>query len=252
MYFFSVVACFLPPAALFESREREMSRQTLAEQLAQIANPTPVDFDPEDSYSTYAQERPAPPSDLLLGRSEYLDITSVFIPAHSVAESLNCNIFWSDRESKLRKKGEAVYDAKYTGRKGSRKDLYDVQDEEDSEDEEMDDFEDLEGEPSAFPPSDEDDDNDDDDDEEDDVESEEEAVQIPTPKLKKSSRSSSTIKPRRTTVEEDEKAMMNQMKLAASSEIEKGRDVKKQLVRHFVVHALWIEPDRCDDVGILR
>lgn len=54
-----------------------MSRQTLAQQLAQIAEPTPVDFDPEDSYSTYAQERRSTAADLQPGRADYLDLTYV-------------------------------------------------------------------------------------------------------------------------------------------------------------------------------
>lgn len=140
------------------------------------------------------------------------------------------------RESKLRKKGEAVYDDKYQGKKGSRKHLYGLQEkEEDSQveeddDEEMDDFEDLEGDgqTSAFPPSDEDDQ----DGEDEDIPSSAEEEQPPPQKVKKSSRSST--KSIKTTVEEDEKAMMKQMKQAASAEIDKGRDVKKQLVRTVV------------------
>lgn len=75
------------------------------------------------------------------------------------APPVSCNqrqlrlILLSPRTSKLRKKGEAVYDAKYEGKKGSRKELYGAdEDEEESEDdedlesdEEMDDFEDLAG-----------------------------------------------------------------------------------------------------------
>lgn len=124
--------------------------------------------------------------------------------------------FLGDRASKLRKKGEAVYDKKYEGKKGSRRELYgdDQSDEEMSEEE-------LEGEASAFPPSDEEEQ--DDDDEEDDEE--EEAPALVVKPKKSSSRKAST-----TTTEQDEKAMMKQLKQAASADVEKGRDVKKQLV----------------------
>lgn len=129
--------------------------------------------------------------------------------------------------SKLRKKGEAIYDKKYEGKKSSRKSLMEAMDEEseeESEEEEEDDFEDLEGDVtvSAFPPSDEDDE----DIDSQDSEEEEDLPMLP-PKTKKSSskKVSST-----TTTAQDEKAMMVQLKQAASADVEKGRDVKKQLV----------------------
>lgn len=119
------------------------------------------------------------------------------------------------RASKLRKKGEAVYDAKYAGKKGSRKELYGDESEDDDEemgsgesdqvmdeDEDEDGFEDLEGE-----------------------EEEEEVVEeVKVKKVKKSSSKS------KTSADQDEKAMMKQLKQAASADVDKGRDVKKQLV----------------------
>ena len=57
------------------SRER-MSRSTLAEQLSEITSPSAIEFDPEDSYSTYAQEK-STPSSLLPGRADYLALTYV-------------------------------------------------------------------------------------------------------------------------------------------------------------------------------
>ncbi|KAK4694359.1 protein AATF/BFR2, partial [Phenoliferia sp. Uapishka_3] len=178
-------------------------RLTLAEQLAEIAEPAPVELDPEDGYAGYSAERNSDKRDLEAARSEYVDVGT----------------------SKLRKKGEAVYDKKYEGKKMSRKDLEgsDNDDdesgeegEEEDEDEEMGDFEDLEGD-------------DDDESGEDDEESgsEEEEEEEPAPKPKKSIKKDRAS----TTTEQDEKAMMSQLKLAASADVEKGRDVKKQLVR---------------------
>lgn len=202
-----------------------------------------IDFDPEDSYATYSNEKNEQERDLAAGRAEYVDVGSVnaqlcfdaIVEGVSDARMLN-------RTSKLRKKGEAVYDKKYEGKKGSRKELYDDEDDEDEEsgddigqaegdsDEEMDDFEDLEGPgESAFPEESEDDDDVDDDDEEDEDEDEEEGeeeeVIAPTKSKKTSSRKAGT-----TTKEQDEKAMMTQLKTAATADVEKGRDVKKQLV----------------------
>lgn len=131
------------------------------------------------------------------------------------------------RASKLRKKGEAVYDAKYAGKKGSRKDIYEAgSEEEDEEDEEMDGFEDLEG------GSDEDEGMEDDggDSEEGEAEEEEEEEEAAPVKAKKDKKSSSG-KSRATTTDQDEKAMLKQLKQAASADVDKGRDVKKQLVR---------------------
>lgn len=141
------------------------------------------------------------------------------------------------RPSGLRKKGEAIVDAKYAGRKGSRKALYgDDDDEEDSEgeddddemegeDEEMDDLmAQLEGEGSeddseeAF----------DGQDDEEISEEEEEEDEAPAPAPKKKSISGSGSSKAK---EQNEKAMLSQLKQAASADVEKGRDVKKQLVR---------------------
>lgn len=139
------------------------------------------------------------------------------------------------RPSGLRKKGEAVVDAKYAGKKGSRNQLYgngdsdgeeqensEASDEEqdEDEDEEMGDFEDLEdGEEDGS------DDGEDDGEEQSDDEDDEEPKET-APVKKVLSRSSKHA----TTKEQDEKAMMKQLKQAASADIDKGRDVKKQLV----------------------
>ncbi|GAA5889617.1 hypothetical protein JCM5296_002412 [Sporobolomyces johnsonii] len=173
-------------------------RLTLAQQLAQISQPAPQDFDPEEAYTTYNAERSEEQPDLDPARADYVDVGT----------------------SKLRKKGEAVLDTKYEGKKGSRKALYDDQsdgsdDDDDDEmqgqdgfsgegseeDEEMGDFEDLEAE-------------------QDDDDSEDEGDMPPPPPPKKSSA---------TAKQQDERAMMKQLKQAASADVDKGRDVKKQL-----------------------
>lgn len=148
----------------------------------------------------------------------------------------------------MRKKGEAVYDIKYQGKRASRKDLElesDQEDEQDEgeeeeeseEDEEDDDFEDLET--SAFldgaatgSDSQDDEEGNDNNDDDDDEEMPPPAL-IPSKKssLSKKSSSRKSIESSSTTKEQDEQAMMSQLKTAASADVQKGRDVKKQLVR---------------------
>lgn len=136
--------------------------------------------------------------------------------------------------SKLRKKGEAVYDAKYAGQKSSRNAIFDAESGSDGDgsDEDMGDFEDLEGGDEDSQDGSGDDSQDESgSDEDEDAEDEVEEEVAPAPKPKKSSKSAG--KERATTTEQDEKAMMSQLKQAASADVEKGRDVKKQLVRAF-------------------
>ena len=144
----------------------------------------------------------------------------------------------------MRKKGEAVYDEKYQGKLTSRNELYG-----DTFDEEM---QLSPEEPSAFPPSDDDHDHDD----ITSIDEEEEALPSPPPtKSKKSSRSSTTTN--KTTAKEAELAMMKQMKSAANADVEKGRDVKKQLVRtnhsftSFIMKPSWDVEDQ-DSEGCYR
>ncbi|KAM0750874.1 TRAUB-domain-containing protein [Meredithblackwellia eburnea MCA 4105] len=206
-------------------------RLTLAEQLAEISKPAPVELDPEDDFhagfSAERNKESEAKKDLDAARSEYVDVGT----------------------SKLRRKGEASLDNKYDGKKSSRKALYDDDSEsgagsgdDDAQDEG--DFEDLEaimnGGEEDF--SDEDDDeeiegnsdsdkDDDEEDEEGDSESasedDEEEEAAPRSQIKKSAMSSKGGKS--TTSEQDEKAMVSQLKQAASADVEKGRDVKKQL-----------------------
>ncbi|GJN90406.1 hypothetical protein Rhopal_003417-T1 [Rhodotorula paludigena] len=185
-----------------------MAKLTLAQQLAQISEPAPQDFDPEDSYATYADGRTAPAADSA-AHADYVDVGV----------------------SQLRKKGEAVLDAKYGGTRGSRAKLYGAGDEDDEDDEEeeeeeedeasgvdeddddeMGDFEDLEAGEGA---------SDDDDDQEEDDEDQDEEDEAPTPPAPKA-RSAAPKS-------HDERAMVKQLRQAASADVEKGRDVKKQL-----------------------
>lgn len=123
----------------------------------------------------------------------------------------------SFRASKLRKKGEVVYDAKYAGKKGSRKELY-GDEEEEEEDEGM-------GSEESHEEMDDDVDEDGFEDLEEEDEEEEVVEEVKVKKVKKSSSSKS-----KTSADQDEKAMMKQLKQAASADVDKGRDVKKQLV----------------------
>lgn len=128
-----------------------------------------------------------------------------------------------------------MVDAKYAGKKGSRKALYDDDDEDEEdasdvdledEDEEMDDLmAQLEGNHSGSEEEEEGEGHSEEVSEEE--EEEEEAPLPPVPAPKKKSSASSKAK------EQNEKAMLSQLKQAASADVEKGRDVKKQLVRIF-------------------
>lgn len=152
----------------------------------------------------------------------------------------------ADRTSKLRKRGEAVLDAKYDGKKGSRAAIFgggdsddcasDASDaemeardgetgsEEDEEDE-MDDFEDLEAEEGddsdGDGSADEEDASGSEQEDEDDEEEEDEEEAAASRRAPSSSR----------TKQQDERTMVSQLKQAASADVEKGRAVKKQLVR---------------------
>ncbi|KWU42390.1 TRAUB-domain-containing protein [Rhodotorula sp. JG-1b] len=193
-------------------------RLTLAEQLSQIAQPAPQDYDPEEAYATYADGRSLDQANNA-AHQDYVDAGT----------------------SKLRKKGEAVLDAKYDGKKGSRAAIFGGQSDDsdegeeeedlpsgddDDDDDEMGSFEDLEG-------GEEDDDSEEEDhqdedvasgdgdgDEDDDEEEEEEA-----PRPKKSNAAPSTNRAK----VQDERVMVSQLKQAASADVEKGRAVKKQL-----------------------
>lgn len=100
----------------------------------------------------------------------------------------------------------------------------------------MDDFEDLEGELQGGEGDDdseeEGDFSGDDDDLSQDDEEEEGEVAVPVSKKSSSSKKEkkSSSSSRTTTTEQDEKAMLKQLTQAASADVEKGRDVKKQLV----------------------
>jgi len=146
----------------------------------------------------------------------------------------------------LRKKGEAIVDSKYGGKRASRNDLYgddDSEEEDDDDDSEIgqgsadeEDEEVYEGEfadllgpagtdEESNQEEEQDSDAEDQDDEEEDEESEEEEVK--EEEVKKPSKKS-------TAKQQDEKVMMKELKQAASADVEKGRDVKKQLVSHIV------------------
>ncbi|GAA5874675.1 hypothetical protein JCM3774_004779 [Rhodotorula dairenensis] len=195
-------------------------RLTLAEQLSQIAQPAPQDYDPEEAYATYADGR-STGNDARdnAAQADYVDVGT----------------------SKLRKKGEAVLDAKYDGKKGSRAAIFGDQDDDDDEqggqfeddddsEDEMGDFEDLEGVEDDKDDEDEDDEDDEDEDDEDD-EDEDEDVESDdadgdeAPKR----RADPTAVPPSRAKQQDERAMVSQLKQAASADVEKGRAVKKQL-----------------------
>ena len=151
------------------------------------------------------------------------------------------------RTSKLRKKGQAVLDAKYDGKKGSRAAIFGGQsgdsdegeeeeeedlpsgddDDDKDDDDEMGSFEDLEGGEEDDDSVEEQDDQDEDvaSEDEDEDEEEEEEEEAPRPKKSKAAPSTNRAK------DQDERVMVSQLKQAASADVEKGRAVKKQLVR---------------------
>ncbi|GAA5933372.1 AATF family protein [Sporobolomyces koalae] len=206
-------------------------RLTLAQQLAQIEQPTPQDFDPEDSYTTYNAEKNDEQKDLDAARQDYVDVG----------------------ESRLRKKGEAIVDAKYEGKRASRKALYGDDDDEEDEDDDSEgesgaeennsdeedeevyegEFADLLGPAGSDEDSDQEegdseedgDSNDEDEDEQDDDDDEEEEEE------EQEEEEEERAKPAKkaTAKQQDERVMMKELKQAASADVEKGRDVKKQL-----------------------
>jgi len=153
----------------------------------------------------------------------------------------------------LRKKGEAVVDSKYEGKKASRKALYGSDDDEgfdngeeeeesetggpnnesDEEEEEVyeGEFADLLGPAGTDEDSNQEEDEEsqdeqsEDEDEEGEEELEDEEVEVAQKPSKKP-----------TTKQEDERVMIKELKQAASADVEKGRDVKKQLVSHINFH----------------
>lgn len=152
----------------------------------------------------------------------------------------------ADRTSKLRKRGEAVLDAKYDGKKGSRAAIFGGGDSDDGpsdgsdaemeagegetgsdedDEDEMGDFEDLEAEEGddsdGDGSADEEDASGSDQEEEDEDDDKEEEVAAASRRAPSSSR----------TKQQDERTMVSQLKQAASADVEKGRAVKKQLVR---------------------
>ncbi|GAA5900568.1 hypothetical protein JCM8208_000537 [Rhodotorula glutinis] len=211
-----------------------MAKLTLAQQLAQISEPAPQDFDPEDAYATYADGRTATTGDddsapldsADAARADYVDVGP----------------------SKLRKRGEAVLDTKYDGKKGSRAALYgdddgdddddddddELEDDEmsgdedldDEDDDEMGEFEDLEGEGGE---GESDDDDDDDDEELDEDEEGEDASMAPPASTTRRSAPAPPTASANKAKSHDDRAMVKQLKQAASADVEKGRDVKKQL-----------------------
>lgn len=138
----------------------------------------------------------------------------------------------------MRKKGEAVLDAKYDGKKGSRAAIFggdedtasedeeeegDLEDDED-EDDEMGSYEDLEAEEAGDSEDDDESESDEEVDSEEDLDDDEEDA-VPKRKASATTGTSSRAKV------QDERAMVSQLKQAASADVEKGRAVKKQLVR---------------------
>ncbi|KPV74188.1 uncharacterized protein RHOBADRAFT_54041 [Rhodotorula graminis WP1] len=205
-----------------------MAKLTLAQQLAQISQPAPQDFDPEDAYATYADGRTPAPGDADdsapldsadAARADYVDVGP----------------------SKLRKRGEAVLDTKYDGKKGSRAALYGDDDENDEEEDEMEEDEELDGELSGDDDSDEDEMGDfedlegegasDDDEEEelDEDEDEDDEDASMAPPASTTRRSAPAAPAGSNAKTHDDRAMVKQLKQAASADVEKGRDVKKQL-----------------------
>ncbi|KAK4048863.1 rRNA-processing protein bfr2 [Microbotryomycetes sp. JL221] len=187
-------------------------RLTLAEQLDQISQPTPQDFDPEDSYATYNNEQQPSTTtqDSNQARQDYIQVGP----------------------SGLRRKNQNFVDPKYKGQTKSRRELFqqddsqqeedddahddddDAHDDDDSDDDEQD-SQDLDAALDQSHSDNLDDDDQDDDDDNDDDDNE------PHP-LKP------TMAPPPTKQQAD-KHMLSQLRQAASADVLKGRHVKRQL-----------------------
>ncbi|KAH9852084.1 apoptosis antagonizing transcription factor-domain-containing protein [Lenzites betulinus] len=88
------------------------ARLSLKDQLAELAQPAPVDLDPEDVLAAFAQHR-LPPIDDPAAREHYIDVAP----------------------SAIRKLHESVHDPKYDGVRTSRKHLDDFSDHDSDQDE---------------------------------------------------------------------------------------------------------------------
>ncbi|GAA5981310.1 hypothetical protein JCM11641_005640 [Rhodosporidiobolus odoratus] len=221
-----------------------MAKLTLAQQLAAIAEPTPIDFDPEDAFGGLGGKQQGGADD---------DDPSQAATAAGERDKAARAEYVDVGQSKLRKRGEAVLDPKYGGQKSSRAALYGAGSDDDDDGEEEDDeerdgmdneladlldggeqddeedyesegdaegFEDLEAAPGSGGESDGAGDGLGDSEDDEDEEEEEEALTPPPV---------SAAPPKKVKVSKDDKAMIKQLKQAASADVEKGRDVKKQL-----------------------
>ncbi|KDQ06298.1 hypothetical protein BOTBODRAFT_39679 [Botryobasidium botryosum FD-172 SS1] len=139
------------------------TRLTLAEQIAQLQDAPPLDFDPEDGAPLDSGDE----QDLQAARSHYVDVGP----------------------SAIRKLHDSVADPKYEGVKSSRNQIFDDDEEEDDEDEQFDDASDHESHSEDSFHSEPSDDEDDEDDEE-----EEPAPSKPAPPLMQTSELTSTLK----------------------------------------------------------
>lgn len=201
---------------------------------------TPTDAPPRRATTTTARLLREAPTQLRLPVQTMSK--SGALPSLSLGGSQEASADSLERRSasKLRKRGEAVLDAKYDGKKGSRAALYgdgedddeeeespaeeddeldglggEEDDEGEDDDDEMGDFEDLEG--ASEGASEEEAASGEDEDEEEEDEEDDDAP-MPPP--------SSTSRPSQP---RSERAMVSQLQRAASADVEKGRDVKKQL-----------------------
>ncbi|BGP17846.1 rRNA-processing protein bfr2 [Rhodosporidiobolus nylandii] len=221
-----------------------MAKLTLAQQLAAIAEPAPVDFDPEDAFAASGRARVG-------GGAGSEDEADGGAKAAEERDRAARAEYVEVGQSKLRKRGEAVLDPKYGGKKSSRAALYgddesasggeeddvmasgsdgendamdaelagllDAGDDYESE-EDAEGFEDLEAGSGSGEGEGEDD--------EDEEDSEDEEDEAPTQAASSAAMGAKGEKPR---ISKDDRAMMKQLKQAASADVEKGRDVKKQL-----------------------
>ncbi|KAK4049545.1 rRNA-processing protein bfr2 [Microbotryomycetes sp. JL201] len=198
------------------------ARSTLAEQLAQISQPAPQDFDPEDSYATYANEKSSAQVDLDAARQDYVQVGP----------------------SGLRRKNQAVVDPKYSGAVKSRKALYGDEDDDEEDDTDSNSeqgvkgFADSAGSDDEVEVEDEQDEEDKfgdfqdleaDDSRQDESEGSEEESQSEDDERQELQQRNGLATTRPASKEQGEKAMIKQLRQAASADVEKGRDVKKQL-----------------------
>ncbi|KIJ55379.1 hypothetical protein M422DRAFT_63477 [Sphaerobolus stellatus SS14] len=187
------------------------ARKSLAQQIAELENPTPVDFDPEDFYGGNANENKVNgeagdvemANEAIAGREHYVEVGP----------------------SALRKLQDSVADPKYDGVRTSRSKIFGDEDDEEAEggDEDAEESDGVDGPPSLHGDSMASEDDEMDQDEDDEGSEDDEG------ELTKSSKRKSAAQQDDDEGDEEAEALTQTLQRTRIVEKQKGRAVKQQL-----------------------